>query len=663
MLTVFSFLALSGQTTDSITIEMNEVSVVANRLQTGLKVKNDGRIVVNPAAAAGRVQSFGEADIAKSLLSLPEFSTASDISSGLSVNGEEMSQTSYLLNGAPVFFPFHFGGIFSVFNLDHIGSVSVSPWLQEIGELNRVGHQIEFETPKSVEKPVSGTVSLGLISSRATLHLNPDTMTLISVSARASYINQLYSGLLDSELQKVNYRFQDYNLSVLRRIDSHNSFDANLVTNFDYLNLYDRGYEMATVCKWNNTTASLRWYNTTDKHDINISAYYAGFRDRLNFTPASFDIEIPSKIHQEAVRGMVNLYGLHLKLGFDGELTQYVPLSVNTTGNLLVSNQTYHLSSRLLRMYGQWSKRIFNFMDIEIGLRATGYASGDYSAFLIDPSVTFIHSRGNHTLTCQIMSTSQFQHSIDISDVGLACNFWLPSSRQIKPQRAFSLTAHYGQYFGNALSVRAGAFYKRIVHDAQFKGNILDFLSPFYRYSDNVESVDGFNAGASVSGTYNLRFLSVSANYAFTLSRRKYDGYDGYLPSNHEILNTLKAQITASLNKHWEVCANFVYHTGRPYTPVKAFYVMAGNILSVKGLRNCRRLPSYHRLDLSATYSFSFKIAGKCYQNLLNMSVCNVYGKRNVESQYYAINYDNFYLKRHYSIVRFLPSVSYTIKF
>ena len=62
------------------------------------------------------MQVFGEADAVRSLKMLPSITSTSDYASGVSVDGADYSNTGYSVGGAPIFFPYHFGGIFSTFN-------------------------------------------------------------------------------------------------------------------------------------------------------------------------------------------------------------------------------------------------------------------------------------------------------------------------------------------------------------------------------------------------------------------------------------------------------------------------------------------------------------------------------------------------------------------
>ena len=77
--------------------------------------------------AAKVVPALAEPDLLRAAQILPAVSAASDYSSALYVRGGAPDQTVVLLDGIPVFNPYHFGGVFGAFNPDVVASVDVLP--------------------------------------------------------------------------------------------------------------------------------------------------------------------------------------------------------------------------------------------------------------------------------------------------------------------------------------------------------------------------------------------------------------------------------------------------------------------------------------------------------------------------------------------------------
>jgi hypothetical protein len=66
-----------------------------------------------------------EADPVRAIEVLPGVVSTSDFSAAFHVRGGSQDQNLILLDGVPVFSPFHLGGLFSVFNADMIDRVEL----------------------------------------------------------------------------------------------------------------------------------------------------------------------------------------------------------------------------------------------------------------------------------------------------------------------------------------------------------------------------------------------------------------------------------------------------------------------------------------------------------------------------------------------------------
>ena len=108
--------------------------------------------------------------------------------------------------------------------------------------------------------------------------------------------------------------------------------------------------------------------------------------------------------------------------------------------------------------------------------------------------------------------------------------------------------------------------------------------------------------------------------------------------------------------------STFFYASGTPYSKPSSndylFYFDPLNEIYT------HRLPDYHRLDISATYSYYFK---KVKGNV-GMSIINVYNKRNIKSRMFFSAYDevseNFtYVPVDIKHLGFTPSVFLNINF
>src|SRR5690606_22450167 len=108
-----------------------------------------------------------EADVFRSLQFLPGIKSSSDFSSGLYIRGGGPDQTLILLDRTTVYNPSHFFGFFSTFNPDAIKDVRVykGGYPAEYG--GRLGSVIDIYNKGGNRNRMGGTLSLGMLSSRA----------------------------------------------------------------------------------------------------------------------------------------------------------------------------------------------------------------------------------------------------------------------------------------------------------------------------------------------------------------------------------------------------------------------------------------------------------------------------------------------------------------
>ena len=94
------------------------------------------------------------------------------------------------------------------------------------------------------------------------------------------------------------------------------------------------------------------------------------------------------------------------------------------------------------------------------------------------------------------------------------------------------------------------------------------------------------------------------------------------------------------LNERWNLAGSWVYATGNPTSYPVAKYTVQDNVLFYYADRNSNRIPDYHRMDVSLTYNFR-KNSTRRFKQSLNLSVYNVYARRNTYSITFRENAEN----------------------
>jgi hypothetical protein len=106
-------------------MSLDEIIIQERKPDEQLKNMEMGKATVPIETIKNIPALFGEVDLLRSLQLLPGVQTAGEGTTGLFVRGGSADQNLVQLDGAPVYNPSHFFGIFSVFNPDGLKSVDL----------------------------------------------------------------------------------------------------------------------------------------------------------------------------------------------------------------------------------------------------------------------------------------------------------------------------------------------------------------------------------------------------------------------------------------------------------------------------------------------------------------------------------------------------------
>ena len=112
---------------------------------------------------------FVEPDVLRSVQMLPGIAARSDYSAGFNVRGGEADQNLILIDGYPVFSPFHIFGVFSTFIDPAVGRVNVHTGALPARFGGRLSSVLSVESANATTSALRGTAEVSLVSSNASL--------------------------------------------------------------------------------------------------------------------------------------------------------------------------------------------------------------------------------------------------------------------------------------------------------------------------------------------------------------------------------------------------------------------------------------------------------------------------------------------------------------
>ena len=227
---VFGILkGVSAEMTDTLNhYGLQAVEIRGKRLRSQLR-EIEGTSIISMSLMDEMPHILGNADPLHYAQLLPGVQTNSEYDAGLHIQGCDNSHNYVSLGGAPVYNAAHLLGFFSIFNAGHFTEMSLQKSPVSASFPNRLGGRVDMLTPTwlAAEDSLSvgavhGELSVGPMSSQGTLRLPIGKRSLLLLSARAAYLNLLYSKWLEVDGDEVKYDFSDYNLSYITQLDDAN---------------------------------------------------------------------------------------------------------------------------------------------------------------------------------------------------------------------------------------------------------------------------------------------------------------------------------------------------------------------------------------------------------------------------------------------------------
>ncbi len=603
-----------------------------------------------------------QADVFRSIQLLPGIKAASDFSSGLYIRGGSPDQTLILLDNTTVYNPTHFFGFFSTFNPDAIRDVRVfkGGFPAEYG--GRIGSVVDIYNKDGNRRRTSGTASVGLLSSRASIE-GPFNRGSYMFAIRRSTLEPLLWALRGSvDNIPESFYFVDANGKINYELSSKDRLSLSFYAGQDDVN-FPAADDLLLKLNYGNITGSLTWRRILSG-DLFSTVTFTGSRyfndPRFEFGGTVFertntvndfsvksDLEwTPSQQHTVKAGIWAGTLLLTLQDRFDGLVTQ-----------------SPDITSEYVAAYVQDRWRITPQWIFTGGVRASYYTSGGH--FRLEPRAQ-LEYRPTDEIRLQTAYGRYYQFKTLITNEAFSgFDLWLLTDDGVPPAWGDQFLAGIKWNPVREWNFELEGFYRNMRQLFEFDPRIPDTAG--LDYSELFRFGEGFAYGVETLIQRNTGRLNGFIGYTWGTTRRKFPTFnnDDFYPPKYDRIHDINLVINYSLSSRWMATAVFNYATGQTYTePLgrtqvdNPFETQPDNPLIV-GRVNASRLPAYHRLDLGFTYYSSFFGLG---DSELQLQVINAYSRRNV--WFYQFDFDDNPASR--QVVRMLPilpSITYTVNF
>jgi hypothetical protein len=525
-------------------------------------------------------------------------------------------------------------------------------------------------------------------------------------AGRSSYAH-LFLKLTDN---KNSAYFYDLNTKLSYKLNENNNLYASGYFGRDVFSL-----NQSFVNTYGNSVFNLRWSHLfSNKLFSNLSLIYSDYYYglKLDFIGFNWDSGIknynlkydfkhyisdkvklfyganaiyhdfnPGKIEPTNDTSGINPDQLAKKYAFEPAV--YVDVEQQITDKLSINyglrySKFYRLGDEEINLYANNQAVVYN-EDFQIYEKGTptgtkSYGKNETIAQFgnLEPRVSVAYSLNeNSSIKASYNRMSQYLHLISNTQSPTPLDVWAPSDDYLKPQILDQVAFGYFKNFKNDdYTLEVETFYKKLKNRIDYIDGA-DLIA-----NDDIEQVvlngEARAYGLEILARKNNGKLNGWISYTLSRSEQRTPGRTAaetginngnWYKTGWDKLHNISITSMYKLNEKWSFSSIFTLQSGQPVTYPNGQYQYQGITVPTYGLRNENRLPTYHRLDISATL-VPEKNKNRNWYGEWVFGIYNLYSRKNAASISFRQNQDSGNNEAvRLSIFGIVPSVTYNFKF
>lgn len=584
---------------------------------------------------------------------LPGVVSTSDVSGRLYVRGGNADQNVVLLDGMRLYHPFHAYGIFSVIDPDIVRTAEVYTGAFPAAYGGGLSSVIDIAARDPRGDRVGAKAQVTMLASKLQMEI-PMGDWGVSLNARKTIFPSVLRHL---SRENAPLTFHDVFLKTSSQSESGVKVSASAIVSSDQFNT---GGSIGPSYSWTTGGGSVsissllsdRLFTTTTAH----YTMYKALRERGNTAEPSLE----SRVSDGGIRSVATLYETvttEYEFGFDFNFPSVDASIINPLKQIV---RVRDVSPEIAFMASY--KTILEPFTFSLGLRLEpgSFFTRRLSLDYVQPRMHVTYTDGGRwrvkgsygRYSQNLLTATNEDDIVSLFDV------WLKIPEQMRSGQA----DHY--VLGGEVEVTKGLELKLEAYLKRFNSLILVNRRKIDSSDPDYVTGKGNASGAELSASFSKGPVDCTISYAVSRARVN-DGAESYYPRfdrRHQLNGLISARILRDLdvNVHWQFGSGFPFTQIAGYIEelsMRRFYpelfeLERGTTRPVYARRNAARLPNYHRLDVSLSYTVRFGEA----RGSLGLSVMNLFDRRNI-----------FYYDRdrgdRVNMLRFFPSAVFTLEY
>jgi hypothetical protein len=617
---------------------IQEVVVFSKKRDGNITAAQLGKIDLSVNQIKSLPVLMGEVDILKTIQLLPGVRNAGEGNAGFYVRGGGPDQNLILLDDAVVYNTGHLFGFFSIFNGDAIRNLTLIKGGMPAQYGGRLSSVLDVSMKEGNAKEYQFDGGIGLIASRFSAQgpIEKGRSSFI-VSGRRTYIDALITPFIskNSSFYGSGYYFYDLNAKFNHRFSKKDRLFISGYFGRDVFDFNNNRRSFSTSIPWGNATATVRWNHVFGPRLFaNTTAVFNNYKFQFSARQDNFSVGLNSGIRDWSLKSDFDYYplpGHKLKFGMMTTQHRFLPNVASGRQDSVVFAPNNEVAKYALEsaLYIQDDWELDSRWQFNYGVRFSRFTqTGPFTRYQRDafgnkldsmvykalqPVISYggLEPRASFRYTIQpdlsikasVSRNIQYIHLVSNAGTTLPTDLWVPSTYRVKPQLSWLYAAGVFKNFSdNAIESSVEIYYKDMQNQIEYREGYTPSLS-------DPETEFVFGKGWSYGAEWFINKVRGSftgwVGYTLSWTWRKFpDLNEGKrYPARFDRRHDLSVVGNYTLTQKWKMGAVFVYGTGNAISLPERFYVMNGVLNQEYSRINQYRMRSYHRLDLSMTYT------------------------------------------------------------
>ncbi|WP_373070633.1 carboxypeptidase regulatory-like domain-containing protein [Gemmatimonas sp.] len=615
-----------------------------------------------------RVPVIGEPDVLRVVQLLPGVVATNDFTAGYNVRGGESDQNLVLLDGYPIYNPFHLGGLFGTFIDETVGEFELIPGGFPARYGTRLSSVLSVVPRVEERSGIHGAASVSVLASTLSLAGTVRGATSWSIAARRTYADKFVSLVSDNQLP---YWFTDVQAHVQHRFANGGLLSATSYVGEDVLAASLAAFGDTTQAgggalrfDWGNTligvayTQPLRRFVGGDSARLMQRLSRTGFATNLDLGSGSLTLQ--NRLTDARAWGEITRWRGRRETSVGYEWSSYrVTYDVNsvaTSGAPLLARRDAPSAAALYVDHTVRTSRV----SARLGLRGETVTGTGWAGLSPRLSLKWFANK-DLAFTVGGGATSQWTPALRNEQAPIRIfDFWLVSNRSTPVARAWQQSIGGEKWLSPSRFIRVEAWHK--IYSRLPASNLTNDPAVI---GDEFIVTTGRSSGLDVL-VRRLEREKVSGWIAYSYAVSTRDGPDGRFAPVQDRRHNVNLVSSFRPGGKYTYGARLGIGTGTPFTDVvgqivRRRYDPITNTFEtgaldqqrepIGGTRNGARFPLFQRLDVSVTRESTGRLRWAPY-----LSIINAYAARNVFT--YVFDYtDNPPTRTAFSQFPLLPTV------